>query len=111
MTGIDAANRPGHSALLNALMNRSADRAPLNMRVISGELVLPVKVGRTMSHETLVNHKCDKTVTCFLPLHFLIAYCCKMKPNMKPANEWYVQDCRERDKFVNVFGREKAKMD
>ncbi|GMS90079.1 hypothetical protein PENTCL1PPCAC_12254, partial [Pristionchus entomophagus] len=46
LTGIDAANRPGHAALLNALMNRSADRAPLNMRVISGELVLPAKEAR-----------------------------------------------------------------
>ncbi|GMR43330.1 hypothetical protein PMAYCL1PPCAC_13525, partial [Pristionchus mayeri] len=46
LTGIDAANRPGHGALLNALMNRSADRAPLNLRVIRDELELPAKVAR-----------------------------------------------------------------
>eukprot|EP00080_Pristionchus_pacificus_P008328 PDM68348.1 trpp-11 [Pristionchus pacificus] len=53
LTGIDAANRPGHSALLNALMNRSADRAPLNMRVISGELVLPAKEARARERGVL----------------------------------------------------------
>ena len=43
--GLDVANRPGHASLVNALLNRSAEKtSTLKMTLVTGELTLPLKV-------------------------------------------------------------------
>uniref|UniRef100_A0A8R1I1D9 Foie-gras_1 domain-containing protein n=1 Tax=Caenorhabditis japonica TaxID=281687 RepID=A0A8R1I1D9_CAEJA len=43
LTGLDPANKPHHSSIVNAFRNRSEDKPPLQIRVVSGELEIPPK--------------------------------------------------------------------
>ncbi|PAV83110.1 hypothetical protein WR25_07759 [Diploscapter pachys] len=49
VTGLDPVNRPAHANVVSAFSNRTPDRPPLNLKVISGELDLPQKTPKAPS--------------------------------------------------------------
>ncbi|PAV65248.1 hypothetical protein WR25_06652 [Diploscapter pachys] len=49
VTGLDPVNRPAHANVVSAFSNRTSDRPPLNLKVISGELDLPQKTPKAPS--------------------------------------------------------------
>ncbi|ULT98334.1 hypothetical protein L3Y34_000017 [Caenorhabditis briggsae] len=43
LSGLDPANKPHHSNVVNVFLNRTAEKPPLQIRVVSGELDIPPK--------------------------------------------------------------------